>query len=78
MKRIAVFNQKGGCAKTTTVVNLAGILSKRGYKILVVDCDPQANASSTLLMENDENDVPTIVDVLSGHINIMRQYRLLI
>lgn len=70
MKRIAVFNQKGGCAKTTTVVNLAGILSKRGYKILVVDCDPQANASSTLLMENDENDVPTIVDVLSGHINI--------
>ncbi|MCM1494714.1 MAG: ParA family protein [Bacteroides sp.] len=66
MKKIAVFNQKGGCAKTTTVVNLAGILAKRGSKVLVIDCDPQANATNTLLMEDDTDIASTIVDVLSG------------
>jgi len=48
MRVIAIANQKGGCAKTTTVVNLAACLAARGYSILVVDLDSQANATNWL------------------------------
>lgn len=53
---IAVTNQKGGCAKTTTAVNLAGCLAERGFRVLVIDLDPQAHASLGLGLDKDSMD----------------------
>jgi chromosome partitioning protein len=54
MRVIAIVNQKGGCGKTTTTVNLAGALAAEGHRVLVVDMDPQAHATLALGLEPDD------------------------
>ena len=56
MKIIAIANQKGGVGKTTTAVNLGHALAEKGQRILIVDLDPQGNATSALGMQELESE----------------------
>lgn len=60
---ITVSNQKGGVGKTTTSVNVAAALASRGANVLVIDCDPQGNASTALGVDHHSG-TPSIYEVL--------------
>lgn len=67
-KVITITLRKGGSGKTTTAVNLASSLAKHGKKVLLIDLDPQANATASLGMNDAE--LPNIAEVLAGSKNI--------
>ena len=74
-KVLSIINQKGGVGKTTTVINLAAGLSMKEKKILVIDLDPQGNATTGLGLSNSEQSDKTIYSVLNGNKKISEVIR---
>ena len=64
-KILGIVNQKGGVGKTTTAINLSACLALEGLRTLLVDCDPQANATSGMGFQRDDNR-RSVYDVLMG------------
>ncbi len=66
MRVIAILNQKGGVGKTTTTINLGAALAKAGKSVLIVDLDPQANATSGLAIDKNALKVSIYEVLISG------------
>jgi chromosome partitioning protein len=77
MRTIAIVNQKGGCAKTTTAVNLAGALAEDGARVLVLDLDPQAHATLALGVDPDAVD-ENLYEVLASDEGVLRLAEILV
>lgn len=69
MRKIALINQKGGCGKTTTAINLASCLSRSGKRVLLIDLDPQGHLGLGLGIQPEEIE-KSIYEVLLGKIKI--------
>jgi chromosome partitioning protein len=67
-KTIAFCNQKGGVGKTTTAINLAAYLAATGKRMLLLDADPQGNATSGIGIGNQQRPKATVYDVILGHV----------
>lgn len=67
---ITVANQKGGVGKTTSTVNMAAVVARAGHQVLVVDLDPQGNASTALGADHREG-TPSVYEVLSGEARLL-------
>lgn len=65
MKKICIFNQKGGVGKTTTNINLSSYLAMQGYKVLTIDMDPQGNTTSGLGIDKNNLD-SSVYDVITS------------
>jgi chromosome partitioning protein len=65
----AISNQKGGCGKTTLALNLGASLARMGYKILIVDCDPQGNATMALGCQQPDELPVTLPHIMQEIIN---------
>jgi len=75
MRVITIANQKGGCGKTTTAVNLSVALAKKGYRILTIDLDPQGHATLGLGCNPEKIDI-SIYDALTNtEINLLQTTR---
>lgn len=66
VNKLAFINGKGGCGKSTSIIHIAGVLSQKGEKVLVIDLDKQRNTTDTLLMNNEDKPEKTVLDFMRG------------
>ena len=67
VKKIVIANSKGGVSKTTTTNSMATAIGIKGYKVLVIDFDPQGNLSDSISLDNIEG--KTVYELMKGEIN---------